>query len=261
MLTFPQIDPVAVNLGPIQVHWYGLMYLLAFLGGYWLLRYRIRVQPLTTPVTPAQASDWLFYIVLGAVLGGRIGYIIFYNFDAFLANPLVLFKVWQGGMSFHGGFLGVLVTSWLYGRKIGATVMHMTDFIAPIIPFGLLCGRIGNFINGELWGRPTSLPWGMVFPHVDALARHPSMLYQALLEGVALWLILWIFSIKVRPRCAVSGMFLICYGIFRFFVEFVREPDEHIGFLAFDWLTMGQLLCMPMILFGVALMIIAYRNH
>jgi phosphatidylglycerol:prolipoprotein diacylglycerol transferase len=260
MLQHPQIDPVAIAIGPLKIHWYGLTYLVGFAAGWWLGRLRSR-KP-WSPVNEEQVGDLLFYLALGVILGGRFGYVIFYNFDVFLADPLWLLRVWEGGMSFHGGLLGVMLGMWWYGRKIGAGFWRMTDFVAPLVPVGLGAGRIGNFINGELWGKATDVPWGMVFPQApDALARHPSQLYQFALEGVLFFIILWWFSARPRPRMAVSGLFLICYGVFRFGVEFVRQPDAQLGYLAFDWLTMGQVLSLPMIIAGLFLMAIAYRRN
>lgn len=259
MLQHPQIDPVAIAIGPLKIHWYGLTYLVGFAAGWWLGRLRSR-KP-WSPVTEEQVGDLLFYLALGVILGGRFGYLVFYNFDAFLADPWWLLRVWEGGMSFHGGLLGVMLAMWWYGRKIGVGFWRTIDFVAPLVPVGLGAGRIGNFINGELWGKPTDLPWGMVFPQApDALARHPSQLYQFALEGVLFFIILWWFSSRPRPRMAVSGLFLVCYGAFRFTVEWVRQPDAQLGYLAFDWLTMGQALSLPMIIAGLALMIIAYRK-
>lgn len=259
MLQHPQIDPVAIAIGPLKIHWYGLTYLVGFLAGWWLGRLRAR-KP-WSPITEEQMGDLLFYLALGVILGGRFGYVIFYNFDAFLADPLWLFRVWEGGMSFHGGLLGVMFAMWWYGRKVGTGFWRIADFVAPLVPVGLGAGRIGNFINGELWGKPTDVPWGMVFRTApDSLARHPSQLYQFALEGVVLFIILWWFSAKPRPRMAVSGLFLVCYGIFRFLVEFVRQPDAQLGYLAFNWLTMGQVLSFPMIIAGAALMLVAYRR-
>ncbi len=259
MLTYPQIDPVAFSLGPIAIHWYGIMYIIAF-GGAWALA-SYRAQRVAEPWTSAQISDLVFYGALGAVLGGRTGSVLFYNFDRFLADPLWLLRVWEGGMSFHGGLLGVLLAFYLYARHIKRNYTDVLDFIAPFVPFGLGAGRIGNFIGGELWGRATDVPWGMVFPHVDALARHPSQLYQFALEGIALFALVWWFSSRPRPRGAVCGLFGLGYGSFRFFVEFFREPDRDIGFIAFDWMTMGQLLSLPMIIIGVFLMWNAYRSN
>jgi phosphatidylglycerol:prolipoprotein diacylglycerol transferase len=265
MLRFPDIDPVAIRVGPLQVHWYGVMYLVAFVGTWWMVRHRAQTRPQTRPITPEQVGDLLFYAALGVVLGGRLGYCIFYAPHLFIdfgdGFPWWgLLKVNQGGMSFHGGFVGVMTAFWWYGRQVGATFFQMADFVAPATPFGLLCGRIGNFINGELWGRPTDLPWAMVFPRAGDVPRHPSMLYEALLEGVALWAIRWWYSARPRPRMAVSGLFVLGYGVFRFSVEFVRQPDEQLGFIAFGWVTMGHILTLPMILTGAIMMTIAYRR-
>ncbi len=258
MLTYPNIDPVAISLGPVKIHWYGLMYLAGFLAFLWLGKLRARQDYIF--VKPEQVSDMLFYGVLGVVLGGRIGYVLFYNLPQFFQDPLLLLKIWQGGMSFHGGLLGVIVAMWIYQKKQGWGFWKTMDFVAPTVPIGLCFGRIGNFINGELWGRVTDMPWGMVFPFGGPLPRHPSQLYQALLEGVVLFVILWLYSSKPRPVGAVSGLFLMGYGVFRFGVEFVREPDAHIGYLAFDWFTMGQLLTLPMIIAGLALILWAYTS-
>lgn len=250
MLTYPDINPVALGLGPIQVHWYGLMYLVGFAAGWWLGR--VRAQRPDSGWRVAEMDDLVFYVALGAILGGRLGYTFFYNTPAFFDNPLVLFKIWQGGMSFHGGLLGVLIAMAIYAHRTQRRFFQVTDFIAPLVPPGLLAGRIGNFINGELWGGPTQLPWGFWVPR-QAQVLHPSQLYEAVLEGVLLFLILWFYARKPRPVMAVSAQFLIWYGIFRFLVEFVRIPDAHIGYLAWDWLTMGQLLSFPMVLAGLFL--------
>lgn len=260
MLVHPDFDPVAFSLGPLHVRWYGLMYLLGFVGGWALGRYRAK-QP-NSGWTAAQIDDLVFYIALGVILGGRIGYILFYSFGSFLQNPLILFRIWEGGMSFHGGFLGVLLAMVLFARKYRKRFWATTDFIAPLIAPGILFGRIGNFINGELWGRVTDLPWGMVFRQTgDGLPRHPSQLYEAALEGVALFAIVWLFSAKPRPTMAVSGVFALAYGIFRFLVEFVRQPDPQLGYLAFGWLTMGQVLSLPLIAVGAVLLRLAYRQR
>ncbi len=261
MLVHPGFDPVAFSIGPLKVRWYGLMYLFGFVAGWALGRYRAG-RP-GSGWQPEQVDDLIFYAALGAILGGRIGYVLFYGFQASLDNPLMLFKVWEGGMSFHGGLLGVLLAMWLFARKVNKSFFAVTDFLAPLVPLGLFFGRIGNFINGELWGRVSELPWAMVFhtPGAGDLPRHPSQLYEATLEGVVLFIILWLYSAKPRPTRAVSGLFLICYGLFRCMMEFVREPDAQIGFIAFQWLTMGQLLSLPMILFGILLLVLAYRRE
>lgn len=258
MLTYPEIDPVAFQLGPLAVHWYGLTYLVAFALGWWLGWLRARASGGTWQ-TP-WVADLAFYAALGAVVGGRIGYMLFYDFGDLVTDPLALFRIWEGGMSFHGGFLGALVGSWLFGRRVGKGFFQVTDFLAPLVPLGLAAGRIGNFINGELWGRPTEMPWGMVFPGAGEVARHPSQLYQAGLEGVALFVILWWFTKRPRPTMAPSGMFLVGYGVSRSLGEVFREPDAHIGFIAWGWLTMGQLLSLPMILGGIILLALAYRG-
>ncbi|MHB9117084.1 MAG: prolipoprotein diacylglyceryl transferase [Burkholderiales bacterium] len=258
MLIHPQFDPVAIHLGPLTVRWYGLMYLLAFGLVLLLGRHRILNQP-GTQWKLKDLDDVLFYGVLGVVLGGRLGYILFYKPAYYFSHPLEIFAVWQGGMAFHGGFLGVLVAMWLFGRKSGKSWLAITDFIAPLVPLGLGAGRIGNFINGELWGRPTDVPWGMVFPQHDQLLRHPSQLYEFALEGVVLFTLLWLFSSKRRPLGAVSALFLLGYGSFRFLVEFTREPDDFLGLLAMN-LSMGQWLSLPMILAGIAMMAWAYRR-
>ncbi|WP_373691397.1 prolipoprotein diacylglyceryl transferase [Endozoicomonas sp. YOMI1] len=260
MIAYPEIDPVAFSLGPLSVHWYGLMYLAGFALALWLGG--IRARRSAGLWRPEQVSDLIFYGAIGVILGGRFGYVIFYQFDYFVRDPLWLFKVWSGGMSFHGGLLGVLVAMWLYGRSQGKRFFQVTDFIAPLVPLGLGLGRIGNFIGGELWGRASDVPWAMVFPtDPGQVARHPSQLYQFFLEGLVLFGILWWFSSKPRPRMAISGLFLLIYGLARFAVEFVREPDAQLGFIAFDWLTMGQLLSLPMVIMGIVFMVWGYRHH
>ena len=249
MLVHPQFDPIAIHIGPLGIHWYGLMYLIGFLGGLWLGKWRIRNTP--NPVmTEREIDDLLFYIALGVILGGRLGYVIFYQPAHFLQHPLEIPMLWQGGMSFHGGFLGVLTAVWLFTRKYQKRWLPLMDFVAPLATIGLGAGRMGNFINGELWGKATDLPWGMVFPQVDSLPRHPSQLYEFALEGVALFLLLWIYSRKPRPVGAVSALFLIGYGASRFAVEFAREPDAFLGPLALG-MSMGQWLSLPMILVGI----------
>ncbi|MBI3344457.1 MAG: prolipoprotein diacylglyceryl transferase [Gammaproteobacteria bacterium] len=258
MLRYPQIDPVALHLGPISIHWYGLMYLVGFAAAWWLGRWR--AQRPGSNWMPEQIGDLIFYSALGAVLGGRLGYVLFYDLPGFLDAPLNIIKVWQGGMSFHGGLMGVLIAMWLFGRRYRKTFFEVTDFVAPLAPIGLGAGRIGNFINGELWGKVSDVPWAMVFPNGGPLARHPSQLYQAFLEGLVLFVILWLYSSKPRPTMAVSGLFLLCYGAFRFIVEFVRMPDAQLGYLAFGWLTMGQALSVPMIVAGLTLLWFSYRK-
>ncbi len=258
-MIYPDIDPAAIRIGNFAIHWYGLMYVIGILAGWWLGRFRA-MKP-NSGWNPDEIADIFFYGALGVMLGGRVGYVLFYSFGELLHDPLMLFRVWQGGMSFHGGMLGVAFAMWLYGRKNRRTFFEVTDFIIPLIPLGLGAGRIGNFINGELWGRPTDMPWGMIFSHVDRQLRHPSMVYQALLEGVVLFAIVWFYSARSRPRMAVTGLFLLCYGVFRFAVEFVRQPDAHIGFVAFGWVTMGHLLSSPMVVLGAVFMVWAYRNQ
>jgi phosphatidylglycerol:prolipoprotein diacylglycerol transferase len=258
MLHHPAIDPVALHLGPLAIRWYGLMYLVGFAAAWWLGRRRAQ-----RPGSGWQASelgDLIFYCAMGAVLGGRIGYVLFYQPGYYLSHPAAILQAWQGGMSFHGGLIGVLLACWLFGRKTGRGFFMVTDFAAPLVPTGLLAGRLGNFINGELWGRVTDLPWGMVFEGAGPLPRHPSQLYQAALEGGLLFVILWLYSARPRPVMAVSGMFLIGYGTLRFIGEFAREPDAFLGFVAFDWLTMGQLLCLPMLLAGAVLLVLSRRH-
>ena len=248
------INPVALDLGFIQIHWYGLMYVFGFLGGYGLAIYRIDrgfFQSIEN-----RCLIFLSWIALGVIIGGRAGYMIFYQPDRLLDNPLSLFYVWEGGMAFHGGLVGVIALTWIFARKHQIAPLALGDALAPLIPIGLGLGRLGNFIGGELWGRPTDLPWAMVFLKADELARHPSQLYQFASEGVSLFVVLWLFSSKPRRRGQVTGLFLLGYGVFRFMVEFVREPDSHLGFIALNWMTMGQLLTVPMIAIGVWLLFI-----
>jgi phosphatidylglycerol:prolipoprotein diacylglycerol transferase len=258
MLIHPQLDPVALQIGPLAIHWYGLMYLIGFVGALWLGKWRISRRP-DLGWKSSDVDDMLFYCALGVILGGRLGYAIFYQPAYYLGHPLEVLALWQGGMSFHGGFLGVLFAMWLYARKAGRSWLALMDFVAPLVPLGLGAGRMGNFINGELWGRATDVPWGMVFPHVDSMARHPSQLYEFGLEGVVLFLMLWIYSSKPRPVGAVSALFLIGYGSFRFLVEFTREPDSFLGVLALG-MSMGQWLSLPMIIAGIWLLRCATRK-
>ena len=272
MIAYPQIDPVAIALGPVKIHWYGLMYLFAFAAAWWLGRRRANAE--NSIIQPQQVDDLIFYGAMGVVLGGRIGSVLFYNFESFLDNPMYLFKVWQGGMSFHGGFLGVLVAMEFYRRKLGCSFFQLTDFIAPLVPLGLASGRLGNFINAELWGAPSNVPWAMKlsceqFPSEQFVdyagplcfsARHPSQLYEMLLEGLLLFVVLWLISAKPKPVMTVSGYFLLLYGLARTSVEFIRLPDAHIGYLLdTEWLTRGIVLSAPMIIVGLAFIIYARR--
>lgn len=255
MLRYPDFDPVVIHLGPLAVRWYGLMYLIGFAAAWWLGSRRAR-RP-GSPVTPQQMDDVIFFGALGVILGGRIGYMLFYGRDQLLENPWSLLRIWEGGMSFHGGMLGVLLAMTLYARRYGLRFLALTDFVAPLVPIGLGAGRIGNFINGELWGKPTDVPWAFV---VNGVARHASQLYEACLEGLVLFTLLWAFSSRPRPVMAVSGLFLLAYGSFRFIIEFVRIPDPQLGYLALGWVTMGQLLSAPMVVGGVILLLVAYRR-
>ena len=259
MLIHPAIDPIAFSIGPLHVRWYGLMYLIGFASGYWLLSRRAR-QP-NSGWTEEQVSDLIFYGALGVVIGGRIGYMFFYGWDNIVRDPASILRVWEGGMSFHGGLLGVMFAVWLFGRKTGKTLFEILDFGAPIVPIGLGAGRIGNFINGELVGRTTDVPWGMVFPAVDNMPRHPSQLYEFFFEGIVMFSVLWLVSRKPQPRYAISGLFALMYGVFRFGVEFTRQPDAHLNFVAFQWMTMGQLLSVPLIVVGIYLLFLAYGRR
>ena len=266
---FVDFDPIAFSVGPLAVHWYGIMYLIAF-GAFWMLGERRRRQG-RLPVGPTAFSDLAFYGMIGVIAGGRLGYMLFYGTADLIANPLSLFRIWEGGMSFHGGLIGVFVAMWLWSRKNGLHFFDVMDFVAPLVPIGLGVGRFGNFIGGELWGRHTDVAWGMIFPRaintaghtieqlkamaaaglLDNEVRHPSQLYQMFLEGFVLFGVLYIVSMKPRPRYLVSGLFALLYGMFRFLVEFVREPDAQLGYLAWGWLTMGQLLSLPLIVLGL----------
>jgi len=271
-------DPVAVSIGPLDVHWYGVMYLLAFLS-FWLIGNRLATTRGWHGWSKQDVSDVLFYGMLGVIFGGRIGYMLFYGFNRLVQDPLSLFRVWDGGMSFHGGLIGVILAMAWFALRTRKSFWQVADFVAPLVPLGLAFGRLGNFIGGELWGRLTDVPWAMIFARstgyapgdvaalndawrsgaLDHMARHPSQLYQAGLEGLTLFFILIWYSARPRPRAAISGLFLLGYGIFRLFVEFFRQPDDHIGFLAMQWLTMGMALSIPMIVAGVIIMLLAYR--
>ena len=281
MIILHQIDPIAVGLGPLPIHWYGIMYLLGFGLAWWLGRRRIRAGRLPG-VNEQGYGDLLFYGMLGVVLGGRLGYVFFYSFADLLQDPLMLLRIWEGGMSFHGGLLGVMAACWWWARKHGLHFFDVMDFVAPLVPPGLGFGRLGNYIGGELWGKFTQAGWGVVFPRsdlgpytgapmeqlrelhaagaLDAYARHPSQLYQVVLEGLIMFAVLWWFSSKPRPRYAVSGMFALLYGSFRFVVEFVRVPDAQLGYLAFGWLTMGQVLSLPLIALGLYWLWLSQRS-
>ena len=272
------IDPIALEIGPLAIRWYGLMYLAGGIAAFVLARRR--ADELWRGFKRSEIEDIIFYGMVGVIVGGRLGSVLFYHFGDFLEDPLMLVRVWEGGMSFHGGLLGVLFATGWFARKTGRRVFQMYDFIAPVVPIGLGLGRIGNWIGGELWGHKTDLPWGVIFPHalpgppmsvaeVQALvaqgqllgeARHPSQLYQAFWEGVVLFAIVWWFSRRERPLMATSGVFLIVYAVGRILVEFVREPDAHIGYLAWGWLTMGQVLSAPMVVLGVWLLLAGNRK-
>ena len=256
MLNYPQFDPVMFSIGPLQLRWYGMMYVLGILSAWLLGRYRATKPWNKWSVT--NLDDFITWAIIGVVVGGRLGYVLFYNADFYLSNPLKIFAVWEGGMSFHGGLIGVLLACWIFGRANNMSFKEVCDFIAPLVPPGLFFGRIGNFINAELWGRYTNLPWAMPFPGAGGYPRHPSQLYEAALEGVVLFTILWWYSSKPRPTGCVGALFLLGYGFFRFVVEFAREPDAHLGFIALDWLSMGQLLCLPMMAVGVFYL---WRGH
>lgn len=251
MIKHPNFDPVALQLGPVSIHWYGIMYLLGFAAVYFLAVYRAKNSKLKNKWSEEQIADLIFYGALGAVLGGRLGYIVFYKLGDYLQHPLDIFKVWQGGMAFHGGLIGVIVAFCLYAKRHKRNAFDVADFVVPMIPIGLFFGRIGNFINQELWGRVSDVPWAVLFTNGGPYPRHPSMLYEAILEGVVLFAILWFYSAQKRKTGAVSGVFLCGYALFRFLVEFVREPDAHLGYLAMNWFTMGQLLSIPMFILGL----------
>ena len=260
MLTHPQFDPVAIAVGPVAIHWYGLMYLIAFAQFWWLGKWRIERG--LAPGWKAEAlDDLIFYGVLGVILGGRLGQVLFYEPGYYLAHPAEILAVWKGGMSFHGGLLGVFVAMIFIARKYGRRWLEVTDFIAPLVPLGLAAGRLGNFINGELWGRPAdpALPWAMIFPYVDAVPRHPSQLYQMAGEGLTLFVVLWLHARRPQPVGAVSGAFLIGYGAFRFLAEYFRSPDAGI-FGTSHVVSMGQWLSLPMIAAGVVLLLWSRRR-
>ncbi|MGB1108852.1 MAG: prolipoprotein diacylglyceryl transferase [Gammaproteobacteria bacterium] len=278
MLIYPEIDPVLIQLGPLAVRWYGLMYLIGFVGAWWLGVVRAR-RP-DSGWREEEIGDLLFYVAIGVIVGGRVGYMLFYNTELFLSEPWRLLFIWEGGMAFHGGLLGVLVAVWLFARRTQRAFFGVVDFVAPLVPIGLGAGRIGNFINGELWGAPGDVPWAMAVscgepgrwllcegklglsagvPFTPPL--HPSQLYQFFLEGLVLFVVLWWVSARPRPTMFVSGLFGLLYGVFRFLVEFVRMPDLQLGYLAWGWLTMGQLLSLPLIVAGLVLIAMSLRNR
>ena len=258
-IAYPNIDPILVSLGPVAIHWYGIMYLIGFGSAWYLALWRAKHFRLSW--TPEQISDLIFYAAIGTILGGRIGYMLFYGMSELLQDPLTIFKIWEGGMSFHGGLIGVICALYLFAKSRHKPFLAVTDFVAPLVPLGLAAGRIGNFINGELWGRPTDVPWAMIFPDADALPRHPSQLYECGAEGFLLFGLLWWYVRKPRPVGAPSALFLIGYGIGRFLLEFFREPDIQIGFIALDWVTMGQLLSIPMVIGGLFLYYYSRERH
>jgi len=261
MLHLPHIDPVAVRLGPLQVHWYGIMYLLAFSAAWWLARRRAAAPGSTW--NARAVDDFIFYAMLGTIVGGRVGYVLFYGLQLWRADPLYPLKIWQGGMSFHGGLLGVLAAIAWYARGSGRRIWDVFDFAAPLPGIGIFAVRIGNFINSELWGKPTDLPWGFLVEDAGggpAVARHPSQLYEAGLEGLLLAAILWWFTARRRPRYAPSALFALCYSMARIGIEFVRVPDAQLGYLALGWVTMGQILSAPLLLVGLYLAYRAWRH-
>lgn len=258
MLRYPHIDPIAISIGPLHIHWYGIMYLVGFGTAWWLARGRA-AQP-NSSWRAVDVDDYVFYAMLGVIAGGRIGYVLFYGMALWHADWLYVFKIWEGGMSFHGGLLGVITATAIFARQRRRNIGDVFDFAAPLPGIGIFCVRIGNFINGELWGRPTDVPWAMLVPDPNGgppIARHPSQLYEATLEGLVLFALLWLYTRRPRPRYAPSGLFLIWYAIARIAVEFVREPDVQIGYLAGGWFTMGMLLSLPMLAVGIAMLWVA----
>jgi phosphatidylglycerol---prolipoprotein diacylglyceryl transferase len=279
MIAYPAIDPIIVSIGPVAVRWYGLMYVIGFAAGWWLARKRA-ARPGST-WQPTDVDDVIFFAAIGVIAGGRLGWTLFYGSERVLEDPLSVLRIWEGGMSFHGGLLGVIIAVWIFARRRRRVFADVLDFLTPLPALGLMTGRIGNFINGELWGKPTEVPWGFVVDPANlypqqkdealrmcqrfdldpcVLHVHASQLYEAALEGLVLFFILWLFTARLRPRLAPTGLFLLCYGVFRFLVEFVRVPDHDRGYLLFDWVTMGQILSLPMIIVGAILLAIAYRR-
>jgi phosphatidylglycerol:prolipoprotein diacylglycerol transferase len=262
MLIFPDINPVALQIGPLAIHWYGIMYVLGFVGVFWsCYARRTESHSGAAPWDRDEIVDLLFYGAMGVIFGGTLGYLLFYQPQVFSDDPLRLFRFWEPGRSFHGGLLGVLLAVFIFGKVHRRHFWAITDFIAPAIPIGIMAGRLGNFINGELWGRVTSMPWGIVFPHAGVMPRHPSQLYEFGLEGLSLFLILNVYAKKPRRTGAVSGLFLVCYGLFRFGIEFFREPDLDQGFVALGWMTKGQILSLPMVMIGLFLLFYSKKYH
>lgn len=259
MFTYPNINPVALQIGPLAIHWYGIMYVLGFVGVFWscYARRLAGSQWGARPWNSTEIMDLLFYGAMGVIFGGTVGYLIFYEPTILFDDPLRLLRFWEPGRSFHGGLLGVLLAVFIFGKMHQRSFWTVTDFIAPAIPLGIMAGRLGNFINGELWGRVTHMPWGIIFPHAGTLPRHPSQLYEFGLEGLCLFIILNVYAKKPRNTGSVSGLFLVCYGLFRFGIEFFREPDLHQGFIALGWVTKGQMLSLPMVVIGLWLLL----NH
>jgi phosphatidylglycerol:prolipoprotein diacylglycerol transferase len=258
MIPYPDIDPVIFRIGPLALRWYGLAYAAGFAAAY-LLAVR-RIKRLLPDWTEQDVSRLVLHLVVGVIVGARLGYAVFYDPAWFASHPWAVFAVWKGGMSFHGGLIGVILGMLVFSRRAGKSLLRTTDLVAPLAPVGLFFGRMANFVNAELWGRPTDLPWGMAFPGAGPVPRHPSQLYEALLEGAVLFAVLWIYSSRLRAPGKVSGLFLVLYAVFRFAVEFTRQPDPQLGFIAFGWLTMGQLLCAPMVLLGGYLLMTARRR-
>jgi phosphatidylglycerol---prolipoprotein diacylglyceryl transferase len=280
MISYPAIDPIIVSFGKLAIRWYGLMYVIGFAAAWWLGRRRAAAADSTWK--PTDVDDLIFFSAIGVILGGRLGWILFYGAEQVIDDPLTIIRVWEGGMSFHGGLIGVIIAVAIFAHRRGRRLADVVDFLAPLPGLGILAGRIGNFINGELWGKPTDGPWGFIVDpavlhnaqRAEALRLcerfnvnpcvlhvHASQLYEGLLEGLAIFIILWAFTARPRPRLAPAGLFLLCYGVFRFLVEFVRVPDENRGYLLFDWVTMGQILSTPMIAAGLALLVIAYQRN
>ncbi len=259
MLKYPDIYPIAFSLGGINVYWYGIMYLFAFIVGWILGRYK--ASQAGSGWTKDEVDDLVVWIMLGAIFGGRLGYVFFYDLAYYIQDPIKILHAWKGGMSFHGGLIGVVLVICWWGKKHHKAVLGVVDFVALIVVPGLFFGRIGNFINGELWGKVTTMPLGMVFPDAGSLPRHPVQLYEGFCEGIILFIILWIFAKKERGNGAISGLFGICYGLFRIFNEFFREPDAHIGYLFGGWFTMGMLLSVPLIIAGTILLLHAYASE